>query len=107
MIAIHPEQLRNLITGAAIVAAKTTAQIMGGCADVMLMKNAKAKYGHGNVKKWHKSGYLHPKRGDDGCIYFPVVELMIASKTDEIQRLLTPNASEEIRSFFDMQSREV
>jgi len=103
MIAIHPEQLRNLLTGAAIIAAKTTAQIMGGSKDMVLMKDANKRYGHKSVRRWRKSGFLHPKRSDNGCIYIPASELMIANYTEEVQRI-TPNANDEIRQFLNMQA---
>ena len=102
MILIHPEQMRNLLAGAAIVAAKTTAMMMGHDRDMMLQKQAFARYGNKTVKKWHKSGQLHPKR-IGGCVYFPVVELLIASQAEMVNRL-TPMASDEIKDFIIEQS---
>ena len=99
MILIHPEQMHNLLAGAAIIAAKTTAMMLGHGhdKDIMLQKTAYAKYGNKTVKKWHKSGLLHPKRVE-GCIYFPVIELLIASQTEIVNRL-TPMAQGELRDY--------
>ena len=95
MIMIHPEQLYQMIAGAAVVASKTTAMMMGGCSDMMLKTQAYAKYGNKTVKKWHKDGLLHPKR-QGTCVYYPVIELMVASQSEIVNRL-TPNALDEIR----------
>ena len=99
MILIHPEQMHNLIAGAAIIAAKTTAMMMGHGQDkdMMLQKTAYAKYGNKTVKKWHRAGLLHPKRVD-GCIYFPAVELLVASQAEMVNRL-TPMAKDELRDY--------
>ena len=99
MILLHQEQINNLIAGAAIVGAKTAAIMMGGCKDMILKKDAYAKYGNKTVKKWHKEGLLHPKRSGT-CVYFPTIELMIASQAEQVSRI-TPNASDEIRIAFE------
>jgi hypothetical protein len=97
MIVMHEEQMHGLIAGAAIIGAKTAAMMMGAREDVMLQKEAYSRYGNRAVKRWHKAGLLHPKRVD-GCIYFPAVELMIASQTELVNRL-TPSADAEIADF--------
>jgi len=98
MIVFHPEQIHSLIASAAIIGAKTAMEVMGGCKDMMIQKEAYAKYGNKTVKKWHKAGLLHPKRVENWgskYIMYPVIELIVASQS-EIASRLTPNASGEI-----------
>ena len=101
MLIIHPEQMYNLLAGAAIVGAKTATMMMGGCQDLMIQKEAYAKYGNKTIKKWHKEGLLHPKRvhfGNGTRIYYPVIELLIASQSEVVSKL-TSNASSEIQEY--------
>ena len=97
MILIHPEQMRNLLVSAAVVATRTTAMMMGQDKDMMLQKQAYARYGNKTVKRWHKAGLLHPKRVDR-CVYFPAIELLIASQSEMMNRL-SPMASDEILGY--------
>ena len=66
--------------------------MMGHDKEMMLQKTAYAKYGNKTVKKWHKAGLLHPKR-IEGCVYFPAIELLLASQTEMVNRL-TPMAKQ-------------
>ena len=101
MLIIHPEQMYNLLAGAAIVGAKTATMMMGGCQDLMIQKEAYAKYGNKTIKKWHKEGLLHPKKMKNGSydsVYYPVIELLIASQSEVVSKL-TPNASSETQEY--------
>ena len=105
MIIIHPEQMHNLLAGAAIIAAKTTAMMMGCDKDMILKTSAYAKYGNKTVRKWHKAGLLHPKRVGT-CVYFPVIELLLASQAEMVNRL-TPMANDEIRAYLLEEAKQL
>lgn len=106
MITIHTEQLHNLVAGAAFVAARTASMMMGGSdKNMLLQKQAYARYGNKTVKRWHKAGLLHPKR-IDGCIYFPAIELLVASQTEMINSL-TPMASDEVKEYVINKIQEI
>ena len=101
MTLIHPEQMHSMLAGAAIIGAKTAAMMMGSCSSMMIRKEAYEKYGNKTVKKWHKEGLLHPEKRRNGSydsVYFPVIELMLASQSELVNRL-TPMANDEISTF--------
>jgi len=99
MIVFHPEQIHSLIAGAALVGAKSALITHGIETGFLPRKHAYERYGEKFVKKWHKLGLLHPNR-IDRIIYYPVIELLIASHSEMVSRL-TPNAADEIRMAFE------
>ena len=104
MTILHPEQLHKLLASSAIIGAKTAAMMMGHTKDMIMQKEAYARYGNRTVKKWHKAGLLHPKREQNGgsrYIMFPLVELILASQA-EITSKLSPMAKDEMRAIYDM-----
>ena len=94
---LHQEQFNNALKAAAIVSTTTNLINFGYEKDRLLQKTAYARFGSKNVKRWHKSGLLHPKR-QNGCIYYPTIELVLAQQRETLN-ILTPNAQEEIRDF--------
>jgi len=99
MILIHPEQIQNLLAGAAIIGAKSALITHGIEKGFLPQKHAYAKYGEKFVRKWQKSGLLHPKRMDR-FICYPTIELLVASQTEMVNRL-TPMALDEIRGIIE------
>jgi hypothetical protein len=73
--------------------------MMGANPDMTLQKHAYAKYGNRKVKEWHKAGKLHPRR-DNGRVWYPAVELMLAAQGDTLNLLaLTPAARDELAEY--------
>ena len=97
MIYLHQEMINNIIYSNIFLSAQTFAIMLGFEKGNILQKDAYARFGNKDVKRWHKAGLLHPKR-IDGCIYFPLIELYMA-RYSEIIACVSPNASREIVDF--------
>jgi len=94
---LHQEHFNNIINCVVRMCVQTSSIMFGNEKGDIMQKEAFAKFGNKQVKKWHKAGLLHPQR-KNGCIYYPLIELYMAVQRELITKI-TPCACGEIENF--------